>query len=414
MAPAYGALSGVAGKVCGMDLVIALLVGLLVGAVAAALVVRQLGAVQTAGVAAERDLLRERVVDLEAALSDDAQTAAALAPLRDALGRVEQQVGTLERDRTHQFAALERTIAQVHASTTSLDRQTQSLAGSLNASTVRGAWGEVQLRRVLEHAGLLARCDFDEQVSRVSRHGRQVRPDVVVRLPGAKHLVVDSKAPMAAFLQAQSDDLPATERTELLRQHAASLRSHVDSLAKKDYWSAFETSPEMVVCFVPSEAMLSSALAANPALHEEAMARRVVLVGPGALLALLRTVAFTWQQDALTANARELMKVGRELYDRLGTLGTHTAKMGTALQRSVEAYNQMVGALEARVLVSARKMRDLEVVEAEIPQPMPLETGPRVLTAMELIEAITADDQRPELDLGDTAGGATAADRRIS
>ena len=397
-----------------MDLVIALLVGLLVGAVAAALVVRQLGAVRAAGVAAERDLLRERVVDLEAALSDDAQTAAALAPLRDALGRVEQQVGTLERDRTHQFAALERTIAQVQASTLSLDRQTQSLAGSLNASTVRGAWGEVQLRRVIEHAGLLARCDFDEQVSRVSRHGRQVRPDVVVQLPGAKHLVVDSKAPMAAFLQAQSDDLPAAQRTELLRQHAASLKSHVDSLAKKDYWSAFETSPEMVVCFVPSEAMLSSALAANPALHEEAMARRVVLVGPGALLALLRTVAFTWQQDALTANARELMKVGRELYDRLGTLGTHTAKMGTALQRSVEAYNQMVGALEARVLVSARKMRDLEVVEAEIPPPMPLETGPRVLTAMELIEAVTADDQRPELDLGDTAGAATAADRRIS
>jgi DNA recombination protein RmuC len=396
-----------------MDLVIALLVGLLTGGAAAALVVRQLGAVRAAGVAAERDLLRERVVDLEAALSDDAQTAAALAPLRDALGRVEQQVGTLERDRTHQFAALERTIAQVHASTASLDRQTQSLAGSLNASTVRGAWGEVQLRRVLEHAGLLARCDFDEQVCRVSRHGRQVRPDVVVQLPGAKHLVVDSKAPMAAFLQAQSEDLPAPERAELLRQHAASLKGHVDSLAKKDYWSAFETSPEMVVCFVPSEAMLSSALAANPALHEEAMARRVVLVGPGALLALLRTVAFTWQQDALTANARELMKVGRELYDRLGTLGTHTAKMGAALQRSVEAYNQMVGALEARVLVSARKMRDLEVVEAEIPQPVPLETGPRVLTAMELIEAVTAGDQRPELDLDDT-GAAAAQERRIS
>jgi DNA recombination protein RmuC len=396
-----------------MDLVIALLVGLLIGGAVAALVVRQIGAVRAAGVAAERDLLRERVVDLEAALSDDAQTAAALAPLRDALGRVEQQVGTLERDRTHQFAALERTIAQVHASTASLDRQTQSLAGSLNASTVRGAWGEVQLRRVLEHAGLLARCDFDEQVCRVSRHGRQVRPDVVVQLPGAKHLVVDSKAPMAAFLQAQSEDLPAPERAELLRQHAASLKGHVDSLAKKDYWSAFETSPEMVVCFVPSEAMLSSALAANPALHEEAMARRVVLVGPGALLALLRTVAFTWQQDALTANARELMKVGRELYDRLGTLGTHTAKMGAALQRSVEAYNQMVGALEARVLVSARKMRDLEVVEAEIPQPVPLETGPRVLTAMELIEAVTAGDQRPELDLDDT-GAAAAHERRIS
>lgn len=387
-----------------MELVLALLVGLVIGAAAAAAVVHQMGAVRSAGVAAERDLLRERVIDLEASLADDAATAAALAPLRDALGRVETQVGTLERDRTHQFAALERTISQVQASTASLDRQTQSLAGSLNASTVRGAWGEVQLRRVLEYAGLLARCDFDEQVCRVSRHGRQVRPDVVVQLPGSKHLVVDAKAPMVAFLQAQSDDLPPAERDRLMREHAAALKSHVDSLAKKDYWSAFETSPEMVVCFVPSEAMLSTALAANPSLHEEAMARRVVLVGPGALLALLRTVAFTWQQDALTANARELMKVGHELYDRLGTMGTHTARMGTALQRSVEAYNQMVGALETRVLVSARRMRDLEIVEDELPQPTPLEAGPRLLTAVELLEQASAEDARPQLDLDEAVG----------
>lgn len=387
-----------------MELVLALLVGLVIGAAAAAAVVHQMGAVRSAGLATERDLLRERVIDLEASLADDAATAAALAPLRDALGRVETQVGTLERDRTHQFAALERTISQVQASTASLDRKTQSLAGSLNASTVRGAWGEVQLRRVLEYAGLLARCDFDEQVCRVSRHGRQVRPDVVVQLPGSKHLVVDAKAPMVAFLQAQSDDLPPAERDRLMRQHAAALKSHVDSLAKKDYWSAFETSPEMVVCFVPSEAMLSTALAANPSLHEEAMARRVVLVGPGALLALLRTVAFTWQQDALTANARELMKVGHELYDRLGTMGTHTARMGTALQRSVEAYNQMVGALETRVLVSARRMRDLEIVEDELPQPTPLEAGPRLLTAVELLEQASAEDARPQLDLDEAVG----------
>lgn len=387
-----------------MELVLALLVGLVIGAAAAAAVVHQMGAVRSAGLATERDLLRERVIDLEASLADDAATAAALAPLRDALGRVETQMGTLERDRTHQFAALERTISQVQASTASLDRQTQSLAGSLNASTVRGAWGEVQLRRVLEHAGLLARCDFDEQVCRVSRHGRQVRPDVVVQLPGSKHLVVDAKAPMVAFLQAQSDDLPPAERDRLMREHAAALKSHVDSLAKKDYWSAFETSPEMVVCFVPSEAMLSTALAANPSLHEEAMARRVVLVGPGALMALLRTVAFTWQQDALTANARELMKVGHELYDRLGTMGTHTARMGTALQRSVEAYNQMVGALETRVLVSARRMRDLEIVEDELPQLTPLEAGPRLLTAVELLEQASAEDARPQLDLDEAVG----------
>lgn len=392
-----------------MELVLALLVGLVLGAAVAVAVCRQLGVVRGAGVTAERDLLRERVVDLEAALSDDAQTAAALAPLRDALGRVEQQVGTLERDRTHQYAALEQTMAQVHASTTALGRQTQSLAGSLNASTVRGAWGEVQLRRVLEHAGLLARCDFDEQVHRVSRHDRQVRPDVVVRLPGQKFLVVDSKAPMVAFLKAQADDLPGDERTRLLREHASHLQGHVRALAAKDYWSAFESSPEMVVCFVPSEAMLSTALAADPSLHEDAMARRVVLVGPGTLMALLRTVAFTWQQDALTANARELMAVGRELYARLGTLGSHTARMGGALQRSVEAYNQMVGALESRVLVTARRMHELEVVEDELPVARPVETGPRVLTAVELLEAATAQDARPQLDLSAESLGRAAA-----
>jgi DNA recombination protein RmuC len=165
----------------------------------------------------------------------------------------------------------------------------------------------------------------------------------------------------------------------------------------------------MVVCFVPSEAMLSSALAADPSLHEAAMARKVVLVGPGALLALLRTVAFTWQQEALTANARQLMRLGHELYARLGTLGTHTSRMGTALQRSVEAYNQMVGSLETRVLVTARQMRELDLVESELPVVAPIEAGPRVLTAVELLEQATAEESRPQLDfegpLGKAAGG---------
>ena len=382
-------------------LVVGLVVGLAIGAAAGWWSARGSAAAALASARTEADLLRERVVDLEAAVTEDAQTAAALLPLRDALVRVEQQVGTLERDRTSQFAALETTIAAVHESTTALGRQTQSLAGSLNSSTVRGAWGEVQLRRVLEHSGMLARCDFDEQVRRVSRHQRQVRPDVVVRLPGDKFLVIDSKAPMGAFLAAQADDLPAGERSALLRSHATSLKSHVTALAAKDYWTAFDNSPEMVVCFVPSDAMLAAALSADPALHEDAMARRVVLVGPGSLLALLRTVAFTWQQDALTAHAREVMTLGRDLYDRLGTLGTHTMRMGTALQRSVEAYNQMVGALESRVLVSARRMHEAGIVEQPLPTPMPLEAGPRVLTAMELIEAATADAERPQLEFDD-------------
>jgi DNA recombination protein RmuC len=397
-----------------MELVVTLLVGLAAGAAVGIWIERASGAAALVGARTEAGLLRERVVDLEAAVADDAQTAAALAPLRDALGRVEQQVAVLERDRTSQFAAIETTIAAVRESTATLGRQTQSLAGSLNSSTVRGAWGEVQLRRVLEHAGLLARCDFDEQVSRVSRHQRQVRPDVVVRLPGDKYLVVDAKAPMRAFLAAQADDLPGTERTRLLREHAASLKSHVMSLAAKDYWSAFENSPEMVVCFVPSDAMLAAALGSDPALHEDAMARRVVLVGPGALLALLRTVAFTWQQDALTAHAQEVMRLGRDLYDRLGTLGSHTTRMGTALQRSVEAYNQMVGALESRVFVAARRMHEAGVVEQPLATPQPVEVGPRVLTAMELIDAATADDMRPELDLGAEGGSSAQPDPKRS
>jgi DNA recombination protein RmuC len=385
--------------VMAMELVLTLVVGLAVGAAVGWWLARSSGAAALASARTEAGLLRERVVDLEATVAEDAQTAAALAPLREALRRVEQQVGTLERDRTEQFATLSTTIAQVRESTMALGRQTQTLAGSLNSSTVRGAWGEVQLRRVLEHAGLLARCDFDEQVSRVSRHEHRVRPDVVVRLPGDKHLVVDSKAPMGAFLAAQADDLDGAQRARLMRDHAASLKSHVASLAAKDYWSAFDASPEMVVCFVPSDAMLAAALSADPALHEDAMARRVVLVGPGALLALLRTVAFTWQQDALTAHAQEVMRLGRELYDRLGTLGTHASRMGSALQRSVEAYNQLVGALESRVLVSARRMHEAGVVEAPLPPLGPVEAGPRVLTALELIEAATGEDDRPQLDL---------------
>lgn len=361
-------------------------------------------AARSAALAAERDLLRERVVDLEAAVSDDAQTAAALAPLREALGRVEQQVGTLERDRTRQFAALEATIGHVQAATSDLGRQTRSLAGSLNSSSVRGAWGEVQLRRVLEHAGLLARCDFDEQVSATARHGNRVRPDVVVSLPGGRHLVVDAKAPMRAFLEAQADGADATARERLLDEHAAALRSHVSSLAAKEYWTAFASAPEMVVCFVPTEAMLSVALARDPGLHEEAMARQVVLVGPGALLALLRTVAFTWQQDALTDHARELMELGKELYGRLATLGGHAVSMGRALQRSVETYNQLIGALESRVLVTARRMQDLDLVQDRLDPVAPVHAVPRPLTAVELLEAV-AEDTRPELDATDPPGG---------
>lgn len=375
-------------------------------AVVVGLLVQARGAARFAAATTERDLLRDRVRDLEAALAEDADTAAALRPVHESIARVERQVAVLERDRVDQFSAVRSALLRVEDETSALGRHTASLAGSLNASSVRGAWGEVQLRRVLEHAGMLARCDFEEQVAATSQHGRSVRPDVVVRLPGDRVLVVDAKAPMTAFLQAQAEDVAAAERSTLLADHARALSGHVDALAAKDYWSAFTTSPEAVLCFVPSDAMLSTALAADPGLHERAMAKRVVVVGPGALLAVLRSVAFTWQQDALVANAEELLVVGRELYARLATLGGHVAKLGRSLNGSVEAYNALVGGLESRVLVSARRLHDLGIGGAALPDVPPVTGASRPLTAYELIDAVTAADRRPELVLDPPTGRA--------
>ncbi len=389
----------------GMDGWVWGLLGVVVGALAAGGLGRLVHAARVASVETERDLLRERVLDLETSLAEDMETAALLAPLKDALVRVEEHVGVLERDRSEQFGSLRALLGRVENETRGLGRATASLAGSLRSSSVRGAWGEVQLRRVLEASGMLARCDFDEQVTGLSAHDRRVRPDVVVRLPGGKSLVVDAKAPMTHFLDAQADDLDDDAREALLRRHADALAGHVGSLAAKEYWSAFRDGPEMVVCFVPSDAMLGAALAAQPGLHERGLAQRVVLVGPGALLALLRTVAFTWQQDALSQSARELLDLGRELYARLGTLGGHTAKLGRSLQSSVEAYNAMVGALESRVLVTARRMRELEVVADELEVLEPVRTGPRPLTAQELIDAVTEPDSRPQIVLDDREPG---------
>ena len=387
-----------------MDMMLAVLVGTVLGALVAWLVARVLFAGRSASLTTERDLLRERVIDLEAAISEDAQTATMLAPLRDALVRVERQVGTLERDRVEQFSQVSVQLADVTTSTDALRSQTASLVGSLNASTIRGNWGEVQLRRVLEHAGMLARCDFEEQVSAVSSHDRGVRPDVLVRLPGGKCLVVDAKAPMTAFLSAQADGIDAAERSRLLASHATSLRGHVDSLAAKAYWSAFTSTPEMVVCFIPGDAILAAALGADPALFEYAHGRRVVLASPGTLLALLRTVAFTWQQDALTANAQQLLKLGSELYSRLGTLGSHATRMGASLQKSVESYNALVGALESRVMVTARKMHELGLADSLLPESEPVQIAPRPLTAAELIvgldsDVLDSDVARADLDL---------------
>lgn len=320
---------------------------------------------------------------------------AAWGDLRGALRRVETQVHTLERDRAEQFGQVGEHLVTVAGTTAGLRDQTAALVGALSSSGIRGTWGEAQLRRVLEHAGMLEHCDFEEQVSAVSAHDARVRPDVLVHLPGGKSLVIDAKAPLTAFLRAHGDGLTEAERTQARAHHAAAVRRHVDSLADKAYWTAFTSAPEFVVCFVPGDAVLAAALQSDPSLYDHAQGRRVVLASPATLLALLRSVAYGWQQAALTDNARDLLRIGQELHQRLGTVGTHLTAMGSALRRSVETYNSLVGSLESRVLVTSRRMAELGVVEDAVPAPPPVQATPRPLTAPELLDAVA--DPRPGL-----------------
>jgi len=365
-----------------------------------------------AALGAERDLLAERLSATEGAALEDRRTAAELAPLRAALVRVESHVRDLERDRLEQFGQVGERLSDVAAQTAALREQTAGLSGALNSSGIRGSWGEAQLRRVLEHAGMLAHCDFEEQVGGVSAHDVRVRPDVVVHLPGNKCIVVDSKAPMSSFLQAQAEALPPTDRAGLLRGHARALRGHVDTLAAKAYWSAFSTTPEMVVCFVPSDAVLAAALQAEPGLYDHAQARKVVLASPATLLAVLRALAYAWQQDALAGNARELLRLGSELHQRLTTLGRHVGGMGTALRRSVEAYNAMVGTLESRVMVTSRRMHELGLTQGEAGELTALDSAPRPLaTAQWIDDELEAVAQRPGIELSGDAS-ARVRDRR--
>ena len=403
-----------------MDLTVALLVGAVIGAALGALVVRAVYVARIVALSTERDLLRERIVDLQHADRDDQRTAGILAPLGETLLRVERQVGVLERDRIEQWGELGARLDQVGSTTTRLQQETAALAGALKSSNISGTWGETQLRRLLEHAGMLARCDFQEQVSARAGDGATVRPDVVVHLPGERTLVIDSKAPLTSYLAAQREGIDEAARSAALQAHARALSGHLDALAAKGYWTAFAGSPEMVVAFVPSDAVLSAALLADPAIFERAIARRVVLASPSTLLALLRTVAFSWRQDDLNANARELLELGRTLYERLATLGQHTDKLGSTLHRSVEAYNALLGTLESRVLVTARKMHELGLADQPPATPSPLQDAVRPLTARELIDAVDADmigagdTTRPQLDFRTGGSGRRGDDDQRS
>ena len=367
-----------------MTIIVVLLFGIAAGAGLGILALRG----RTAGLAAEARLLRERLAHADTTGRDAAGLGRAVAPLQATLDKVEVQLRELERARVSAYSALTEQVRTVGQTSVELREQTASLVGALRAPQARGRWGEMQLRRVVELAGMVDHCDFDEQATAMTDDGI-VRPDLVVRLAGGKQVVVDAKVSLAAYLTA-AESRDDEVREERLRAHSRSLRTHVEQLAAKSYWRAFQPSPEFVVLFVPGEAFLAPALEHDPALLDDAMGRRVVIATPTTLVAMLRTVAFAWQQDALTANAREVFELGRELYRRLGTLGGHVDKLGRSLTRSVEDYNATVGSLERSVLVQARRMAELRVAEGELGRPTPLEAVPRPVASPELVGSAEA------------------------
>ena len=308
---------------------------------------------------------------------------ALVAPLKDTLGRVENQLRELETARASAYASLTQQVKDAQLTSEQLRSQTAALVQALRAPQTRGRWGEMQLRRVVEMAGMAEHCDFEEQMT-LQTEGGPIRPDLVVKLAGGKHVVVDAKVSLAAYLEAAetSDD---DVRTNRLAAHARHLRTHVDSLAAKSYWTALPATPEFVVCFVPGEAFLAPALESEPGLLEYAMSRRVLVATPTTLVALLRTVGYAWQQQALTDKAREVFELGRELYARLGTLGGHVDKLGRSLSRTVDDYNRAVGSLERSVLSQARKFSTLKVTEGELDSPRTVEETTRPLTGPELL-----------------------------
>ncbi|HEY0698270.1 MAG TPA: DNA recombination protein RmuC [Micromonospora sp.] len=330
-----------------------------------------------------------RALTYEATAQSQEAVARAVAPLHETLRRYEQRVAELEHDRVDAYAELREQVRAMSAVSGELRTETKQLVAALRAPQVRGRWGEHQLRRIVEAAGMLEHCDFAEQVTAATdRQG--VRPDLVVRLHGGRSVVVDAKAPFDAYLTAM-EARDERGRDTQLDAHARALRAHVDALAAKSYWSAFDQAPEFVVLFVPADPFLDVALQRDPTLLEHAFARDVVLATPATLVALLRTVAYAWRQEALARNAVAVHSLARELYGRLSTLGEHVTKLGTSLGGAVTAYNRAVGSLEARVLVSARKLADLGVSGDGLPTPAQVEVAPRQPQAPELVDPPAAE-----------------------